>query len=454
MKDGVAKSTGNSRYLRGAGWPATYEEFRQLAAEGKLPFDLADINPEGWAVLGDALNKANLLPDDVCALLGLPSTAVPKDALEFLGSGYGKVVDADTWELYQPFAFRSGMTLFDGIKKTLDNGCYTPDVSVYFKVDNSGNRPVIQMCDATTDAIFASATCQNYFSDITAVGSRYVIVSYLGSSSYSGGYQIFTYDIAEKTITSVLSRTRGKRLWFVGMQGLYKNSIENDKAQLILQIWEAGSSTTRDLRAVYIDKSNNTAPEIAIASNSNSNGYSADAVALNDCFVVIYGAGAGSTYSGIQIKNSAVQSSTTLPKFDRIGGCSAQNEVFYWHDSDGYMNCTRVNGWQHVSKAAMQFVDAMDTPLGVFAVSMTGAARRDLLKIDPLTMKVLERYPCFEMSELGALSAFGYSPMPNLDGSSNTMFKTSIRLDGYSNRARVFETRLTAMLSFLKGVSG
>src|SRR5574344_1572882 len=65
MKDGIIKGTGNSRYLKGAGWPATYAEFKSMAEAGTLPFDLNGINAAGWQQIGDALNKASLLDDDV-----------------------------------------------------------------------------------------------------------------------------------------------------------------------------------------------------------------------------------------------------------------------------------------------------------------------------------------------------------------------------------------------------
>lgn len=67
MKDGIIKGTGDSRYLKGAGWPATYAEFKAMAEAGTLPFDLNGINEAGWQQIGDALNKGNLLTDATAA---------------------------------------------------------------------------------------------------------------------------------------------------------------------------------------------------------------------------------------------------------------------------------------------------------------------------------------------------------------------------------------------------
>ena len=90
MKDGIIKGTGNSRYLKGAGWPASYEEFKSMAEAGTLPFDFNGINAAGWQQIGDALNKANLLGDATCDVLGIPRTAVVNDALLGLAIGAGK----------------------------------------------------------------------------------------------------------------------------------------------------------------------------------------------------------------------------------------------------------------------------------------------------------------------------------------------------------------------------
>lgn len=87
MKDGVPKGTGNSRFLKSAiSTATTWEQFRTMLVNGTLPIDLGGVNAAGWQVLGDALNKANLLPDSVATALGLSGNPQVKDALNLIGS--------------------------------------------------------------------------------------------------------------------------------------------------------------------------------------------------------------------------------------------------------------------------------------------------------------------------------------------------------------------------------
>ena len=86
MKDGVMNGTGNSRYLK-SNIPVgtTWEQALAMLIAGTFPIDLNGINPDGWAVISDALNKANLLPDDVVQTLGLTQeNPQVKDALVML----------------------------------------------------------------------------------------------------------------------------------------------------------------------------------------------------------------------------------------------------------------------------------------------------------------------------------------------------------------------------------
>lgn len=81
MTDLVPKGTGNSRFLR-SNIPAdiTFTDFVAMLRNGTFPVDFAGLNSAGVAVVGSAYNKANVLPDDVCNGLGIPTTAEPKDA--------------------------------------------------------------------------------------------------------------------------------------------------------------------------------------------------------------------------------------------------------------------------------------------------------------------------------------------------------------------------------------
>lgn len=89
MQDFVPNGTGNSRYLKSVEnfkmlYP-TYDNFVAALVDGTLPVDFNGINMSGIAQIGTALNKANLLTDDTAALFGLDTSAVPNDALAFLG---------------------------------------------------------------------------------------------------------------------------------------------------------------------------------------------------------------------------------------------------------------------------------------------------------------------------------------------------------------------------------
>lgn len=88
MTDGIIKGTGNSRYLR---VPAdaktkygTWDAALDAMIAGTFQFDLNGVNPAGWDVQGDKLNKATLLTDTLCSALGLATTATPTEAMEKL----------------------------------------------------------------------------------------------------------------------------------------------------------------------------------------------------------------------------------------------------------------------------------------------------------------------------------------------------------------------------------
>lgn len=88
MKDAIPLGTGNSRYLKSVSgflslYP-TYESFAAALVAGTLPIDLNGINPDGWAQLGTALDKPNMLTDATAALMNLGAEATINDALAAL----------------------------------------------------------------------------------------------------------------------------------------------------------------------------------------------------------------------------------------------------------------------------------------------------------------------------------------------------------------------------------
>lgn len=98
MKDMVTNGTGNSRYLKTSlASGTTWESALAMLREGTFPIDLNGLNNGGITQLGSAYSKANVLPDDVCALLGLDSTtAEPKDAFGVVGNP----AELWVWEKY------------------------------------------------------------------------------------------------------------------------------------------------------------------------------------------------------------------------------------------------------------------------------------------------------------------------------------------------------------------
>lgn len=93
MQDAITKGEGNSRYLKSESdfltKHPTYEAYVDALVAGTLPVDLNGINPEGWAQLGTALDKANLLTDATAALVGLGPEATPNQMFAALA---GRIV--------------------------------------------------------------------------------------------------------------------------------------------------------------------------------------------------------------------------------------------------------------------------------------------------------------------------------------------------------------------------
>ncbi|MEM5766875.1 MAG: hypothetical protein AAGU32_01060 [Bacillota bacterium] len=81
MQDNIMAGTGNSRYLKSVSnfmslYP-TYADFVAALVAGTLPIDLNGINAAGWAQVGTALNKANLLTDATAALINTLTSTTP-----------------------------------------------------------------------------------------------------------------------------------------------------------------------------------------------------------------------------------------------------------------------------------------------------------------------------------------------------------------------------------------
>lgn len=100
MTDTILKGTGNSRTLASIAnfltvYP-TYDAFAAALIAGTLPIDIGPLNAAGCNAVGTSLNKANILTDDTCSKLSIPSSSVPDEAFSRLWS---LIVDAQNYAL-------------------------------------------------------------------------------------------------------------------------------------------------------------------------------------------------------------------------------------------------------------------------------------------------------------------------------------------------------------------
>lgn len=85
MNDLIPLGTGNSRFLKSSiPENITFAQLVQLLRGGTFPVDFNGLNPEGISQMGSAYSKGNVLPDDVCAMLGISTESEPKDAFSLL----------------------------------------------------------------------------------------------------------------------------------------------------------------------------------------------------------------------------------------------------------------------------------------------------------------------------------------------------------------------------------
>ena len=129
MTDGIIKGAGNSRYLKSVAnalalYP-THESLMEALAAGTFPIDLNGINPAGWNIMGDKLDKATLLTDALCTALGLATTATPTQAMDKLRTlvngkvscSFGTYVGngAESRIVYMPGTIKAMVLLANGL---------------------------------------------------------------------------------------------------------------------------------------------------------------------------------------------------------------------------------------------------------------------------------------------------------------------------------------------------
>lgn len=175
MRDSIIKNTGNSRYLKSAISAATtWEQFRAALIAGTLPIDLNGINTAGWQQVGDALNKANLLPDGIITAFGLPgSNPQVKDGISRLP--WHKIREwttagSYTWtapDLFNGRSYRIGVVVIGG-------------------GGSGGRRAAGPGSGTTTYTLGGGSGHARVFSKLAAPGISHNLVVGAGGSAVSG----------------------------------------------------------------------------------------------------------------------------------------------------------------------------------------------------------------------------------------------------------------------------
>nr|WP_297280275.1 phage tail protein [uncultured Butyricicoccus sp.] len=190
MKDMVPKGTGNSRFLRSSiAADITHEELVALLRSGKFPVDFAGLNSAGIQVQGSAYNKANVLPDNLCSILGISTDSEPKDAFLKVSSDRGlKIGDSILSENTLP----SNFLPCDG--RYIDKNTYSQLSSIigtkygFFRTKksttkvqhgSSSNNTCKIVCSSAGDYMVASYT---YSGDASPLICKLLFGSKIGSS--------------------------------------------------------------------------------------------------------------------------------------------------------------------------------------------------------------------------------------------------------------------------------
>lgn len=163
MNDGIIKNDGTSRFLAGT-FPATYEEFRQLAEQKKLPVDIL-FNAAGWLAQPDFLNKANLLKDKTAAMYGFGPDTVVDTILsaipEKVGAQVGDIRSTVKNDLDDTWLLCNGAT----VQRT-----DYPELAKYFPKDFGGKQ--------TKTQVIRTNSFGTRFTGLAIIDGNYVAVGY------------------------------------------------------------------------------------------------------------------------------------------------------------------------------------------------------------------------------------------------------------------------------------
>ena len=175
MKDGIIKENGASRLVKGS-LPATYDEFKALAASAGVPVDVL-FNAAGWQQLPTFLNKANLLQDFTATLLGLDPADDPTvdDAFlnVFLTSAQAGLAAIQVYETGTETPI--GGVLITGVTDMLGGPLYTDENGFAVGLASSETSTIkvsTDYLDLTGQTTFTGATPAQKVTPVTLYATR------------------------------------------------------------------------------------------------------------------------------------------------------------------------------------------------------------------------------------------------------------------------------------------
>lgn len=200
MKDGIIKENGASRLVKGS-LPATYDEFKALAASAGVPVDVL-FNAAGWQQLPTFLNKENLLRDLTAQLFGLKPADDPTvdDAFlaVFLTSSNAGLVKIQVYEAGTQTPI--GGVRIIGVTDMLGGDLYADDQGFALGLATSETSTIkvsTDYLDLTAQTTFTGETPAQKITEVTLYATRV--------SNQAGKTETFTVS-TQKMFTNKVKR--------------------------------------------------------------------------------------------------------------------------------------------------------------------------------------------------------------------------------------------------------
>ena len=196
MKDLTPLGTGNSRFMKSGISPnTTYQQLLTMLINGTFPFDFNGINPAGISQMGSAYSVANVLPEDVCTELDIPTTSEPKDAFNRLSPSISiqkywwrrrtytpSVVDATISNAYNSYRYFAAI---DGASDDSITVKYSTSCDIV-----EGNKIALSQPVQTVSGSYNSYTnfevLKGKYCEIYNVDSAYIGIAYVPTNATIG----------------------------------------------------------------------------------------------------------------------------------------------------------------------------------------------------------------------------------------------------------------------------